>query len=255
MKNKKEGLTIAVRSWKRPDTAFTHKYFKNTKYVVCESQAKEYRDNGLNVWECPDKEQGNLCRVTNWIIDNCETKWLIITDDDLSWLGMWEGNKHKKLNEEKAIEMLENCFLMASELGVPFFGLQCLPDKGAYREYSPISLTNYIGGAFQGFILPEFDLRYDENLPLKEDYDMTLQVTNKYRKVLRVNYLHYNVKQQEGVGGCSDIRTLKKEHEQFNLLTQKWGNKIVRTDTSKKKNSREKKYDINPIIKIPIKGV
>jgi len=250
----KPGLTIAVRSWKRPNTAYTHKYFRGTKYVVAKSQAEEYRKNGLNVWECPDSAQGNLCRVTNWIIDNCETRWLIVTDDDLSWLGMWEGNRHIILNEEQAIEKIENSFILAEDLGVPFFGLQCLPDKGAYREYTPLSFNNYIGGAFQGFILPDFQLRYDESLPLKEDYDMTLQVCNSYRKVLRVNYLHYNVKQQEGVGGCADIRTLEREREQFSLLQKKWGTRIVTTDRSNK-SSKTKKYDINPILKIPIKGV
>jgi len=255
MKELKDGITIAVRSWKRSKTAFTHKYLKDTKYVVCESQSQDYIDKGLPVWICPDSAQGNLCRVTNWIIENCPTKWLIITDDDMSWMGRWNGNKHKKLSNEEAIEEFENCFLLAEELGVPFWGVQCLPDKGAYREYSPFSLNNYIGGAFQGFILPEYNLRYDENLPLKEDYDMTLQVANKYRKILRVNYLHYNVKQQEGVGGCSDVRTLTKENEQFNLLQKKWGSNIVKRDTGNKKDSKEKLYDINPIIKVPIKGV
>ena len=131
----------------------SHEYFKDTQYVVASSQADGDRKTGVNVWECPDSAQGNLCRVTNWIIDNCPTKWLIITDDDLSWIGRYNGNKHKKLSEQEAIEQIENSFLLAEELGVPFWGMNCIPDKGAYREYTPFSFNNYIGGPFQGFIL------------------------------------------------------------------------------------------------------
>lgn len=251
----KDELTIAVRSWKRPDTSYTHEYFKDTKYVVCTSQADAYRANGLNVWECPDSAQGNLCRVTNWILDNCDTRYLVITDDDLRRHGRWNGNVRKKLSEEEAIEEIWKGFALAEEFGVPFWGMQCLPDKGCYREYTPFNTNAYIGGAWQAFILPDFDLRYDEKLPLKEDYDMTLRVCEKWRKCLRINYLHYEVKQQEGTGGCSDIRNTKKEQEQFELLQRKWGSKIVRSDSNNKSAGKEKMYDINPIINVPIAGV
>jgi len=95
MKAKK--ITYAVRSWKRAKECFTHEYLPETVYVVAESQAEEYRKYNKPVWVCPDSAQGNISRVSNWIIDNCPTRWLIITDDDLSHFGHWEGNKLKKL--------------------------------------------------------------------------------------------------------------------------------------------------------------
>ena len=52
-------------------------------------------------------------------------------------------------------------FVLADELEVPFWGMNCIPDKGAYREYNTFSLNSEIGGAFQGFILPEHNLKYD----------------------------------------------------------------------------------------------
>jgi hypothetical protein len=84
---------------------------------------------------------------------------------------------------------------------------------------------------------------------LKEDYDLSLQVLNKYRKTLRFNAYHYLVKQHTNIGGCANYRTLAKEKEQLKLLQIKWGSKIVREDKS------GQGYDINPIIKTPIKGV
>ena len=52
------------------------------------------------------------------------------------------------------------------------------------------------------------------------------------------------------VGGCATYRNLQREKEQFKLLQDKWGNKIIKKDKNSKKN-----YDINPILKSPILGV
>ena len=251
---KTEGLTIAAPSWKRATSCFSHEYLPDLQYVVCTDQADGYRERGLPVWECPDSAQGNLCRVRNWIMDNCPTKWLLLIDDDLSALGRFNGHKRKRMSTDEAMDAILAGFELAEEFGVKFWGVNCLPDKGAYREYTPFSLNNYIGGPFQAFI--DMDLRYDESLPLKEDYDLTLQVMNKYRKALRINYLHYEVKQATNTGGCASYRTITREKEQFDLLQKKWGHDIVRRDSGSPKNrKREQTYDINPIIKIPIRGV
>ena len=248
-----DNLTIAAPSWKRADSCFTHKYLP-VRYVVCDSQADDYLKNGLDVWRCPDSAQGNLCRVRNWIMDNCETEWLLLVDDDLSGMGRYDGNTRKKLSTDQAQDAIIAGFELAEDFDVRMWGINCLPDKGAYREYTPFSLNNYLGGPFQAFI--NMDLRYDENLPLKEDYDLTLQVMNKYRKALRINFLHYVVKQHSNPGGCASYRTVGREQEQFRMLQAKWGTKIVRRDNGEVKNSRKKKtYDINPIIKVPIAGV
>ena len=252
----KKGLTIAAPSWKRANSAFTHKYFSNVQYVVCKSQADDYRSNDLPVWECPDSVQGNLCRVRNWILDNCPTKWLLIVDDDLSALGRWNGNQQKKLNEDEATEAVELGFLLAEQCKTPFWGVNCIPDKGAYREYTPFSFNNYIGGPFQAFLADQCKLRYDEELPLKEDYDLTLQAANEYRKVLRINFLFYFVKQHTNKGGCADYRTIQSEKDQFDALQKKWGGKIVKRDNGSKAGAdKQASYDINPIIKVPIAGV
>ena len=251
----KNEITIACRTWKRPNAAYTHKYLPETKYVACTSQADDYRANGLNVWECPDKAQGNICRVSNWIMDNCQTRWLIIIDDDLSEFGRFDGAKLIKIPKDEVMDMLTMCFMVAEEAGVKMWGMNCVQDKGSYREYTPFSFNNYIGGPFQAFI--DMDLRYDEELPLKEDYDLTLQVMNKYRKALRFNYLNYNFKQHVNVGGCASYRTIEREKEQFDKLCKKWGSDIVRRDGGESQVNRKRKvtYDINPIIKIPIGGV
>jgi hypothetical protein len=245
-------MKIFAPSWKRADIACTHKYLTEVVYVVAESQKTDY--NGLKILVCPDSAQGNLCRVRNWILNNQKGDILLI-DDDLTALGVWIGNQSKKLNEAEAIEFIEHGFILAKDMGCKYWGINPAMDKGSYREYTPFSTKTYIGGPFQAFI--DLDLRYDENLPLKEDYDLTIQVLNKNRKALRINYAHYFNDMHGKKGGCADYRTIEKEKEQFKLLQKKWGSKIVRTDSGESQVNRKKKktYDINPIIKVPINGV
>jgi hypothetical protein len=249
---------IFAPTYRRPGQIFTHKYFPDVLYAIEESEIDSYRKEGLpdkNIWPVPSKAQGNLCRVRNWILDHAPRKNLVIVDDDLNRLGIWWGNKHFDLSGDRALEMIESWFILADDLKIKFWGLNCLQDKGSYREYTPFSLGAYIGGPFQAFL--NMDLRYDESLPLKEDYDLTLQVLNKYRRVLRINFAHYFSKQHTNKGGCAVYRTIEREREQLNRLRKKWGSDIVKIDSGNCRVTRnsEINYDINPIIKIPIRGI
>tara|TARA_R100000084_G_C4641201_1_gene143951 strand:- start:638 stop:1177 length:540 start_codon:yes stop_codon:yes gene_type:complete len=179
----------------------------------------------------------------------------LIVDDDIHHLGRWNGNKHRKMSTEQAMAFIAEGFELAEQFGVKFWGINLLQDKGAYREYTPFSLKNVVLGPFGGFL--NADCRYDEALPLKEDYDMSLQMLNKHRRVLRINYAHYVCKQHTNLGGCASYRTISREREQFNLLQAKWGPSIIRRDSGDSKVNRKKAqtYDINPIVRVPIGGI
>jgi hypothetical protein len=234
-------------SFKRAKTAITQDYLPYCKYVVAEFEADEYLDRGHDIWIVPDSAQGSVSRIRNYILDNSESKRIVMLDDDMSFIGRWQNQKQRKLSADDVLEFCESGFNLAEQLGVKYWGLNLLVDKGAYREYTPFSMTSCILGPFQAF--NNLDLRYDDNLPLKEDYDLSLQVLNKYRKTLRFNAYHYSVKQHTNTGGCANYRTLQREKEQLLLLQKKWGDSIVKMDTS------GKGYDINPIVKPPVKGV
>ena len=83
---------------------------------------------------------------------------------------------------------------------------------------------------------------------------MSLQVLNKYRKTLRMNMYHYVCDQATLKGGCAESRNVQREMEHIEMLQKKWGTKIVKLDNSNK-SKKKKTFDINPIIKVPIKGV
>jgi len=252
------GISIFAPSYRRgePGACSTQEYLPECRYVVAESEAESYIDAGYQILAAPDAAQGNLCRIRNWILDNSPTDRILLLDDDLAALGFWEGTELRRMNADEAMEFLEAHFDLAESWGARFWGLNCIQDKGSYREYTPFSTTNYIGGPFQAFTDAKA-FRYDEGLPLKEDYDMTLQAAAADRIVLRVNYAHYWAKQHTNKGGCATYRTMEREREQFDLLVRKWGSKIVRRDggESQVRRKKEQGYDLNPQIKVPIPGV
>lgn len=238
-------------SYKRPEKSITQINYPAVKLVVRESEAEEYRKNGNEIVVCPDSAQGNLCRVRNWILDNLfdkDTDCIVILDDDCKFIGRWQEQNQYKFNNEEFKEFCEIHTLLCKDFEYKFWGVNCVTDKGAYREYTPYGTLQYIGGPFQAHLKNE--LRYDENLPLKEDYDITLQHILKFGGALRVNFAHYDVKQAEQEGGCATYRNLEKEKEQFFLLQRKWGKDIIKRDQKSKRS-----FDFNPILKIPKKGV
>lgn len=238
-------------SYKRTEKSITQITYPFVKLVVKEDEADQYRENGNDIVVCPNEAQGNLCRVRNWILDNLfdDADCLVLVDDDCRMIGRWENQKNIKFNPEELEEFCEINAQLCQDLGFKFWGLNCVTDKGAYREYTPFGFTQYIGGPFQAH-LKDSEIRYDLDLPLKEDYDITLQHCLRYGGALRVNYAHYDVKQAEQTGGCATYRNLAKEKEQFFALQRKWGKDIIKRD-----NSSKKSFDFNPVMKVPIKGI
>lgn len=238
-------------SYKRPQKSITQINYPSVKLVVKESEAQQYIDNGNDVVICPNSAQGNLCRVRNWILNNLydDADCIVILDDDCSYIGRWENQSKIKFNMNDLAEFCENISSITKEMDFHFWGLNCVTDKGAYREYTPFGTLQYIGGPFQAH-LKTSSIRYDEHLPLKEDYDITLQHIHKYKGCLRVNFAHYQVKQAEQEGGCATYRNLDKEKEQFFLLQKKWGKDVIKRDKQSKRS-----FDFNPIIKAPINGI
>jgi glycosyltransferase involved in cell wall biosynthesis len=246
-------------SYKRAKGLKTHLLLPSVVYCVGESEAEEYQQQGVNVMVCPDRVNGNIARARNWILDQYAEQNVLLIDDDIAKIGLWESVgarcKSKALEIDEIEEFIELGFLMCAEFGARMWGINAVSDKGAYKEYIPFACKSYISGSLSGFIKPE--LRYDESMPLKEDYDMTIQQCNRYRKVLRFNMVHMIKNDHGNLGGCAKYRTMQREKEQFALLQKKWGANIVRKDNGKRMVHRQKKtqYDINPVIKIPIGGI
>lgn len=260
-------ISVNAPSYKRPDDVRTLSYLPFCRIWVDCKEYEMYKAcyPEADIIACPDGVQGNLCRVRNYILDKEFERGMdvvLIIDDDFTCLRRYDYNEMDNwgyephiITEDEFLEFLEKYSVIASEFGAKFWGVNCNSDPMAFRHNTPFSTRSYIGGPFQCFLKGN-RCKYDENLPLKEDYDMTLQQLNMERVVLRVNAYHYLCKQSEQKGGCADYRNRQREEEQFELLRRKWGGAIVKEDTTNKgKTTKEKRLDYNPVIKVPIGGV
>ncbi len=240
----------------RAISATTHNFVEGCHYVVTESEAEQYREAGLTAIGHPEELSGNIAMVRNWILDTYGGSRIVMLDDDITGVLWMQGREKIKMTPEKVTRFIGEAFALAEQWKLPLWGVNPLPDKLAYRDFTPFSTVNYIPATFCGHYQNE--LRYDESMPLKEDYDMTLQALNRYRGALRFNMVSYYAKHAIGMGGCSMVRTGINERKNMQKLITKWGRDIVRIDGGEKTRKTKQRIaneDINPILISPIKGV
>lgn len=269
MRYKNKEIAICCPSYKRPYVE-TLKYLPFCKVYVAPEEYENYLEfnpkHKDNIVKCPKGIQGNASRIRNYILDTefeNGADIVCIVDDDLKVIEHFEMSEDKtyayekvKVKTEEFVDFIYRYSMLCYQWGFKMWGVNINSDTMSFRHYTPFSTNSVVLGVFSCF-LKGMECRYDEALPLKEDYDLFIQNCNKYRGVLRLNGYHYNCRQSEQKGGCAIYRNMEKEKEQFELLQKKWGSNIVRLDTSNRGRSKKnRKYiDYNPIIKISIKGI
>lgn len=254
-------FTVCCPSYKRPKVE-TLDIYPHTRVYVAESELEAYREanEGADIVAVPDRVQGNVSRIRNYILDSefsDGVDGVLILDDDVQSVARYRsveasrgryGYQQEVLDEEALYEFLAEGFSLCEQYGYKFWGVNCVVDPKAYLQGTPFNTLKFIGGPFQAHL--NNPLRYDEELPLKEDYDMTLQHLHKYGGALRFNAYHYTAKQSQQAGGCASYRNMKSEREQFDRLQRKWGSDVIRHDGKSKKS-----FDYNPVMVSPIPGI
>lgn len=235
---------IYIPSYKRAGDITSHKIFPSAKIVVPESQLSDYQTHyGEKVVSIPDEKDGNIAVKRNAILDMAAAdgvEWLLMVDDDYQYVGKITNQNPRWLNNDEIETLIAEGCQMADELQTGMWGLNVQIDPKFYREYSPFSLTTPILGPWQAVKVSE--LRYDEKISLKEDYDFWLQSIRKYRKTLRFQSYHYMVNHINKSGGVVSYRTKQREEEHNQMLQEKWGRRVVKYDIGK---------SINPRVHIP----
>lgn len=252
-------IRVFVPSYKRRDRVQTlRKVYGGAVLVVAESEQAAYEraNPGAEVWGIPDAMQGNIARVRNYILDNAGCDAVCMMDDDITRLGRFVGNPDTGFGYERDTlagsrfeSFLERYTALCEDLGLHLWGVNIQAANRLYHQAEPFSFTKQVLGPFCVHV--QSDIRYDEGLPLKEDYDLFLQHMQRYRGVLRVNAAWYaNGGSKGALGGCAASRSIGEERRELDMLKRKWGAGVVREDSSSKRG-----FDFNPIIKCPVRGV
>ncbi len=255
-------LSVVIPSYKRADSLAGYEYFTEAKYIIPESQYADYvknRDKKRFI-AIPDSEDGNIVKKRNWILKNIPRP-LIMIDDDVTSLMMCDGSydnyfkKHGKAKEriklspDEAMDVMISTANLAYQWGCPLFGFNLNTDGRNYQQYKPFTLTQPILGPCCGHL--EHDLLYDPKMDLKEDYDISIQALNKYRKILRYNKFAVDADHKDNKGGCVSYRTLEREAAACKAIEKKWGTRIIHYNTAKGKYTSY----LNGIVNVPIQGV
>lgn len=251
-------ISINIPSHKRPIVE-TLRFYPHCKIWVANNELEEYKkaNPDADIVVLGESSGKNISVIRNHILktefDN-GADVVCMLDDDVKGIYRYDKADHNNYGYVKNIvtdfeDFIERYSIMAMELGAYLWGVNLNQDARSFVHYKPFNTNNIILGPFSCHIKGG-GIFYDENIPLKEDYDLALQHLNKHRKILRLNMYHYVCKQSENKGGCAVYRNYHTEEKNFELLRKKWGSDIIREDKGSKK-----KFDYNPIIKVPIKGV
>jgi len=214
-------------SYKRSDVARTHLLFNPDKfsYVVREEEQEAYRALGVKLKVIPAGAVSNIANTRNWILDHADCANIVQVDDDITCFNWTVKRLLKKLSVEELEEVLLTNFGICEDLGIKLWGMNLNHDPMSYSQNMPYSFNRPILGPFSASL--GLDVRYDENLPLKEDYDLFLQVLNKHGMAMRANFLNYQCDHFDLKGGCQTYRTDEFESQQKAALQAKWGSEIV----------------------------
>ena len=237
-------IKYVVPSYKRAKEITTLDYLSKSVVVIAENELEDYLKNNPHIARerfitCPNEYQGKgKPKVLNWILDNlfndCDV--LIELDDDIhEYRAHVKNGKDRLLTEEEVYEIFENNSRIAKEWGCGIWGLSPNSDPMVYDEFKPFRLHAYIDGGTVAHVCKN-ELRYDEELSVKEDVDYFLQNIKKYHKALRIEKYYINKESFTNSGGANAIRTSDLEKEQFRKMQEKWGSNVIRPNKPTAKN-------------------
>lgn len=251
-----------VPSYKRAKAQKTMNFLSKAELLVDYDEYDEYikynpqfKDRIIRL---PRGIQGNKSRVLNYMLDVLwkDEDAIVHLDDDIICLEAHEkdGKDRRIEDEDEFYELCENFCLLGKEWDCPIWGLSINSDPLSYDEFKPFRLHAYINGGILGYT-KKTDLRYDEELTIKEDIDFVLQNLKEFHKALRIEKYYLNVLAFTNKGGMQEFRNVEEEKRQFKRMQEKWGSKIIRPNKpTAKKNSKIRGMNGAIKINVPLKG-
>jgi hypothetical protein len=168
-------------------------------------------------------------RILNWILDNVKADVVVIADDDLIDLRAmpgWSPRRYKG-DPEAARQVLEATAQCAIDAGCGLFGFSQNEHPLFFRPQEPFRLNRWIGSVI-GFV-GDHGLRYDENVTLHEDADLSLQALMRHRIIWCENRWCFVPLRLTNAGGNTGARSADRDAEERIYLKEKWGRYIAFT--------------------------
>ena len=207
---------IYVISHKRPKAVVEMtRFIGSAIWCVGIGEKQDYINHGAERVE----ETGGLCQSRNWALVNAYTRDIacVQVSDDLKGLKLVIEPGKKETRPIKITEAIELMIERMRTHGGRYAG--CAPTANAFFTNRRLSEKHFIVGDFIT-VMPG-ELRFDENLRLKEDYDFTVQHLKTYGKVARCDDILATFLHRTNSGGAVDYRTSAREQEAIAYLKTK----------------------------------
>lgn len=214
---------IGVISHKRPQNVDKmSNILGNVVWYVGAGEYQIYRDHGAEFVQ----EIGGLCDSRNAILDDAFAAGKIAVEfsDDLSKIkeAYVDGDK-KKARQISLQHALDKILEAMDQTGAMMGGVAPTANPFFFHPEKPVSTKHFIVGDM--IVVKPCELRFDNKMRLKEDYDYTLQHIEKYGCVARENSILATFAHRTNKGGAVAYRTSKVENEAIEYLQKKWPGK------------------------------
>jgi hypothetical protein len=219
-------LIISRGRW---DTITTHR-ITEANVLVPEDEAELYAERiGWERIETIDPDVHGARAVRNWVMDHYPLEdypIICMFDDDLVRFGYVGYDVATPIYDPvKVTQIVEMVALCALDAGCELFTLGSNSiDVRKYQANKPFSLNTMISGGVTGLIGRR--IRYDDNLMIKSDADISLQHLMWNRILWMDNRWSYMPTRVMNKGGNNQYRTDERLSREMEYLKQKWGDHI-----------------------------
>ena len=187
-------MQIAVPSKGRPDSTTTQNILPSAVFYVPESELHQYKTflPDTKVVSIPIEVNG-ITKTRNWILKNCGDYRVVFIDDDVKFHGynLMKNKQVKRISIDSEQFWLNECeklFDITDQLGYKIFGIKTESSPISQYEYYPIRFKSYVTASFMGMI-NDGSYYFDENYPVKEDYEICLRHIKDRGGILSAQYL------------------------------------------------------------------
>ena len=167
-------------------------------------------------------ESGGLCRSRNAILDDAFALGVpaVELSDDMRKLEFAKTKNRADLQPMTFPEAVAFLLKTMEEFGSWLGGVAPTANPFYLNPKKPVKQHHFVVGDF--IVVRPTELRFDEGMRLKEDYDYTLQHIRRYGGIARCDNIMATFLHRGNAGGACAVRTSELEQESISHLKRKW---------------------------------